>query len=97
MDVIGDKGVVSLNAFNQNVQLFDDRAGHYALVPFATSGDPPLVQGFVDAIRNDTEPPVTGEDGRQCRGINEHQSSYRLSIKALSAGIALAGSPISRS
>ncbi|MFN8514661.1 MAG: Gfo/Idh/MocA family oxidoreductase [Chloroflexia bacterium] len=63
MDVIGDKGVVSLNAFNQNVQLFDDRAGTYSLVPFAASGDPPLVQGFIDAIRNDTDPPVTGEDG----------------------------------
>jgi predicted dehydrogenase len=63
MDVIGDRGVLSLNAFNQNVQLFDDRAGGYSLVPFAESGDPPLVRGFVDAIRNDTAPPVTGEDG----------------------------------
>lgn len=63
MDVIGDRGVLSLNAFNQNVQLFDDRAGRYSLIPFAPSGDPALVQAFVDAIRNDTAPPVTGEDG----------------------------------
>ena len=26
-------------------------------------GDPPLVQSFIDAIRNDTVPAVTGEDG----------------------------------
>ena len=63
MDVIGDQGVLSLNAFNQNVQLFDDRAGRYSLVPFSASGDPVLVRSFVDAIRDDTPPPVTGEDG----------------------------------
>ncbi len=63
MDVIGDRGVLSLNAFNQNVQLFDDRTERYSLVPFAASGDPALVQSFVDAIRHDTEPQVTGEDG----------------------------------
>jgi predicted dehydrogenase len=63
MDVIGDQGVLSLNAFNQNVQLYDDRQGRYALLPFTPGGDPPLVQAFIDAIRHDTTPPVTGEDG----------------------------------
>ena len=63
MDVIGDHGVLSLNAFNQNVQFFDDRGGRYTLVPFAAGGDPPLVRAFIDAIRHDTPPPVTGEDG----------------------------------
>jgi predicted dehydrogenase len=63
MDVIGDNGVLSLNAFNQNVQFFDDRNGRYGLVPYSAGGDPPLVRAFVDAIRHDTAPPVTGEDG----------------------------------
>ena len=52
-----------MNAFNQNVQFFDDRSGIYAQVPFTRGGDPPLVQSFIDAIRNDTVPAVTGEDG----------------------------------
>lgn len=63
MDVIGDQGVVSLNAFNQNVQLFSDQRGRYDLVPYTASGDPVLVRSFVDAIRDDTTPLVTGEDG----------------------------------
>jgi predicted dehydrogenase len=63
MDVIGENGVLSLNAFNQNVQFFDDRNGRYGLVPYSAGGDPPLVQAFIDAIRHDTAPPVTGEDG----------------------------------
>jgi predicted dehydrogenase len=63
MDVIGDDGVLSLNAFNQNVQFYDDRNGRYDLVPYSAGGDPPLVRAFIDAIRHDTAPRVTGEDG----------------------------------
>jgi len=63
MEVIGERGVLSMNAFVQNIQHFDDRAGRYALVPFSAGGDPQLIQSFVDAIREDARPPVTGEDG----------------------------------
>ncbi len=63
MDVIGDRGVVSMNAFNQNLQLFDDRGGRYTLLPAAEGGDPGLIRAFVNAIREDTAPPVSGEDG----------------------------------
>jgi predicted dehydrogenase len=63
MEVIGERGVLSMNAFVQNIQHFDDRAGRYALVPFTEGGDPQLIQSFIDAIRVDAAPPVTGEDG----------------------------------
>lgn len=63
MEVIGDKGVLALNAFNQNVQLFDDRSGRHSLLPFAPRGQLPMVRAFIDAVRDDTAPLVTGEDG----------------------------------
>ena len=63
MEVVGERGVLSMDAFVQNVQYFDDRAGRYALLPFTEGGDPQLVRSFIDAIREDTVPPVTGEDG----------------------------------
>ena len=47
----------------QNLQFFDDRAGRYGLVPCGAGGDLPLVRAFFDAVRHDTAPPVTGEDG----------------------------------
>lgn len=63
LEVIGERGVLSLDAFAQNIQHFDDRAGRYGLVPFTEGGDPQLVRSFIAAIRDDTIPPVTGEDG----------------------------------
>jgi UDP-N-acetylglucosamine 3-dehydrogenase len=63
MEVIGDRGVISMDAFSQNLQLVEDRRPSHVFVPWAEGGDLPMIRGFVDAIRNDTDPPVTGEDG----------------------------------
>jgi predicted dehydrogenase len=63
MDVIGDRGVISMDAFGQNLQLVEDRGPRHVAVPWAEGGDRAMIRGFLDAIRNDTDPPVTGEDG----------------------------------
>ncbi len=63
MEVIGDQGVIAMDAFKQNVQVFDDRQGTYRLDPWSAGGDPLMVRSFVDAILTDREPEVTGEDG----------------------------------
>jgi predicted dehydrogenase len=63
MEVIGTEGVLALDAFNQQVQHFADATGHYRLVPYTGGGDPDLVRAFVEAVRQGTPPPVTGEDG----------------------------------
>ena len=63
MDVIGDGGVISMDAFSQNLQLVEDRGPSHVFLPWAEGGDLAMIRGFADAIRNDTDPPVTGEDG----------------------------------
>jgi UDP-N-acetylglucosamine 3-dehydrogenase len=63
MDVIGDRGVISMDAFSQNLQLVEDRGPSHLFVPWAEGGDLAMIRGFVDAICNDSDPPVTGEDG----------------------------------
>jgi predicted dehydrogenase len=63
MEVIGDRGVIAMDAFSQNLQLVEDRGPSHRLVPWAEGGDLPMIRSFIDAIRNDTDPPVTGEDG----------------------------------
>jgi predicted dehydrogenase len=63
MEVIGDRGVISMDAFSQNLQLVEDRGPSNVFVPWAEGGDLPMIRGFIEAIQNDTDPPVTGEDG----------------------------------
>ncbi|HEY7035882.1 MAG TPA: Gfo/Idh/MocA family oxidoreductase [Thermomicrobiales bacterium] len=63
LEVIGDRGVVSMDAFGQNVQLVEDRGPSHRFVPWAEGGDLAMIRGFLDAVRDDTDPPVTGEDG----------------------------------
>jgi predicted dehydrogenase len=63
MEVIGDRGVISMDAFSQHLELFEDRGLRHLFVPWAEGGDLPMIRSFVDAIRNDTDPSVTGEDG----------------------------------
>lgn len=63
MEVIGDQGVLMLDAFRQNLIHADDRMNRFRYVPWGESGDPGLVGAFIEAARTGTAPPVTGEDG----------------------------------
>ncbi len=64
LQVVGDRGVVAMDAFAQNLQHFDERDGRYTLVPWAGGeADLGLVGAFIAAVRDDTPPPVSGEDG----------------------------------
>lgn len=63
MEVVGDDGVIAMDAFKQQLHVFDDRAGAYRLEPWGAGGDPPMIRSFVDAILGGREPEVTGTDG----------------------------------
>jgi predicted dehydrogenase len=63
LDVIGESGVLFADAFNNTYEMAEDRGPSYAWKSVEVSGDPELVTSFIDAVRNDTEPVVTGEDG----------------------------------
>jgi predicted dehydrogenase len=63
MEVIGDGGVLAVDAFSERLHLADDGAERYAYVPWGEDADLFLLQSFVDAIQQDTEVPVNGLDG----------------------------------
>lgn len=63
IDVIGETGVLFANAYNNNYEIAEDRGPSYAWQSVEATGDPEMVAAFIDAVRNDTEPLVTGEDG----------------------------------
>jgi predicted dehydrogenase len=63
IDVIGESGVLFANAYNNNYEIAEDRTPSFAWKSVEVSGDPEMVGAFIDAVRNDTEPVVTGMDG----------------------------------
>ncbi len=69
VEVIGDEGAVQIGTFRQTpVRLLDRRGVHHDM-PRTTPdrlGDAFVteLQAFVDCVRDDTEPPVTGHDSR---------------------------------
>jgi len=63
IDVIGESGVLFVDAYSNTLDLAEDRTPSYTWMPVEHTGDPEMVTAFIDAVRNDTETQVTGEDG----------------------------------
>jgi predicted dehydrogenase len=63
MEVVGEGGVIAMDAFRANLQLVEDRGPSHRLLPWSGGGDVALVEDFMAAVREDREPLVTGEDG----------------------------------
>jgi predicted dehydrogenase len=65
LDVLGEQGLISVDAFEQNLQVSSNEAGKTSAVNWGSSGDEGLVADFVEMIREDREASVSGEDGQR--------------------------------
>lgn len=63
IDVIGEKGVLFANAYNNTYEMAETAGPSFAWKSVEVTGDPEMVSAFIDAVANDTPVPVTGEDG----------------------------------
>jgi predicted dehydrogenase len=63
IEVIGDKGALRLDAFNDNLEVAELEGPSYTWQSVEHSGDPEMVAAFVHAVRHDEPVRVTGEDG----------------------------------
>lgn len=63
MELIGDKGVISVDAFNQKIHVYDDANMKAAWNYWGGNPDKGLVKGFVAAVDEKREPAITGIDG----------------------------------
>ena len=63
LDVIGDGGVLAIDAFAERLRLVEDRGPSHVYLPFGEDPDLALLQAFIAAARERRDPPVTGEDG----------------------------------
>lgn len=63
MELIGTRGVLSLDAFAQKVEVYSDTAGRARWESYAGGGDHDMLRAFVAALHEGVPVPVTGVDG----------------------------------
>jgi predicted dehydrogenase len=63
IEIIGETGVLSLSAFNNNIDLIEVQGPSDSRIPAEVTGDPEMVGAFIDAVRFNSDPTVTGVDG----------------------------------
>ncbi len=80
LDVLGDQGLICVDAFEQNLQVSSDEAGKTSAVNWGSSGDEGLVADFVDMIRKDRAPSISGEDGQ--RALEVALAAYESARRA---------------
>ena len=63
LSVVGEKGVVNLDMFSQNLVHYSNKTGGVSWEPWGSNVDELMVAAFVDAIRENKPVPISGEDG----------------------------------
>lgn len=84
LELIGAEGVLNVDAFRQHLTL--THGGRSRWQPWGASPDRALMEDFVDMIRSDREPSITGEDGLKA-----------LEVALAAYGSARTGQPVSLS
>jgi predicted dehydrogenase len=69
IEVVGDKGALRLNAFNDTLAIAEIEGPSYTWQAVEHSGDPEMVAAFIAAVKDDTAVPVTGEDGMRAMQV----------------------------
>ncbi|WP_026962608.1 Gfo/Idh/MocA family protein [Alicyclobacillus herbarius] len=63
LEVIGTRGVTTVDAFAQHLQVYRNGHGGYQHAFFGDSMDAALIADFVDCVANGCAPSISGEDG----------------------------------
>jgi UDP-N-acetylglucosamine 3-dehydrogenase len=69
MEIAGTAGVISLDAFAQNVVKYPARTARTEWLPWSAEGKRSLLEDFVGAIRNGHAPAATGRDGARALAV----------------------------
>ncbi len=85
MEIVGEKGVIGLDAFNQKVCLYNNKKVKSAWVCWADNMDLGLMEDFVKMLREDGQPGITGYDGLAALevAVAAYRSARRKEVVAL--------------
>ncbi|MEM1611430.1 MAG: Gfo/Idh/MocA family oxidoreductase [Sulfolobales archaeon] len=61
MHIIGERGAIMLNAFNQNIYISDEKG--FRGIYYGPDADRNMIESFINAIEKDIEPIASGIDG----------------------------------
>jgi predicted dehydrogenase len=75
LQLIGEKGVIEVDAFNQKIDVYSDKQMKAEWANWGGDMDLGLVQDFVSAVRERRDPPVTGMDG--LRAVEVTVAAYK--------------------
>ena len=65
LDILGEQGIMRVDAFEQNLQVSSEHEGKMSWVNWGSSGDAGLMADFVAMVREGREASVCGEDGQR--------------------------------
>lgn len=63
LEIVGTKGVITLDAFAENFVVYDDKQNLVSERSFGADMDLGLIKNFIEMIQEDREPSITGFDG----------------------------------
>jgi predicted dehydrogenase len=69
LDVVGEGGLVTVNAFNQVINVYSDQTKRHTAAYWGSDADQAMVSEFVTSIRENRAPAVTGYDGYRAAEI----------------------------
>lgn len=75
VELIGEKGVVDVDAFRNNLNVHGGVEQHYRLQPFGSDANQGMINEFCAAIREERQPRVSGRDGMKAFEIAD--AAYR--------------------
>jgi predicted dehydrogenase len=75
IEVLGERGIIRLDAFKQQIAVYSDQVGKAQWVPWGSNMDLGLIRDFVDMIATGRDPSITGLDG--LRALEVALAAYR--------------------
>ena len=65
IDLVGEKGRITVDAFRQHLAVSSNRTGKTSWVGWGSNGDQGLINDFVEMLRQGRDPFISGRDGLQ--------------------------------
>lgn len=94
MSIFGEEGMLEVDAFKQHHLFCNDKENKLEEQTWADDMDQALVEDFIDCVRTNREPSITGIDGlRTLEAVKaaclSNQENKPITIEAIRGGVSI--------